>query len=216
MYGIIRLERYVILIKTVYFIRHSKPGKCSYIYNFFNIQIKNEKKRLTKEGMQIAEHFFGNKEFDDIGEIYSSNYLRAYQTAKILAKKLKLKVTVVPGFGERKVGIKSWNEYPKDFEIHQFNDNDYKLENGESLNEVRERELKALNNILNNSIADKIAIVFHSTAMMTLLKNWCSISYDSDYYFKGKNFFNGKWNYCETFKCEFDDNNSLISIKNIK
>ena len=71
MYCIIRLDRYVFLIKNVYIIRHSKPGKCSYIYNFFNIQIKNEKKRLTKERMQIAEHFFSNKEFDDNNSLIS-------------------------------------------------------------------------------------------------------------------------------------------------
>ena len=89
-------------------------------------------------------------------------------------------------------------------------------ENGESLNEVRERELNALNYILNNSKSDKIAIVFHSTAMMTLLKTWCEVSYESDYYFKGNKFFDGKWNYCETFKLKFDDDNNLISIKNLR
>ena len=141
-------------MKTIFLIRHSKPGKCSFVYNNSGIQIKNEKKKLTNEGRKYAKQFFSNKEFDNISEIYSSNYLRAYQTAKILAKKLKLKVNVVPEFGERKLGIKSWNEYPKDFEIHQFNDNDYKLEDGESLNEVRERELNALNNILNSNLED--------------------------------------------------------------
>ena len=203
-------------MKIIYFIRHSQPGNCSTIFKNSSIQMKNEKKKLTKEGQKIAKDFFSKHEFDNIEEIYSSNYLRAYQTAKILAKRLKLKVNVLPSFGERKIGIKSWNEYPEDFEIHQFNDDEYKLDNGESLKEVRERELKALNTILNESTASNIAIVFHSTAMMTLLKTWCKVSYDSDYYFNNKVFFNGKWDYCETFKLEFDDNNNLLKIKNIK
>ena len=203
-------------MKTVFFIRHSKPGKCSFIYSKSSIQIKNEKKKLTTEGINIAQKVFSNNEFNNIEEVYSSNYLRAYQTARILAKKLKLKVNIVSDFGERKVGINSWDDYPEDFEIHQFNDNDYKLENGESLNEVRNRELTALNIILNKSTNDNIAIVFHSTAMMILLKTWCKVSYDSDYYFKNKVFFDGKWDYCETFKLEFDDNNELISIKNLQ
>lgn len=203
-------------MKTIYFIRHSKPGNCSLIYRNSSIQKKNEKKKLTKEGKIIAQRLFSRHELDYIEEIYSSNYLRAYQTAKILAKRLKLKVNIVTDFGERKVGIKSWDEYPKDFETRQFNDNDYKLDNGESLNEVRERELKALNNILNKSKANNIAIVFHSTAMMTLLKTWCNVSYDSDYYFNNKVFFDGKWKYCETFKLEFDDGNNLMNIKNIR
>ena len=203
-------------MKVIYFIRHSKPGNCSIIFRNSNLQIKNEKKKLTKEGRNIAKNIFDNKEFDCIEEIYSSNYLRSYQTAKILAKKLNLKVKILKAFGERKVGIKSWDEYPKDFEIHQFNDNNYKLEKGESLNEVRERVLNALNSILNKSSANNIAIIFHSTAMMAVLKTWCNVSYDSNYYFNNEIFFDGKWNYCETFKLIFNDNNDLLEIKNIE
>ena len=29
-------------------------------------------------------------------------------------------------------------------------------------------------------------------------------------------FFDGKWNYLETFKLEFDENNNVVEIKNIK
>ena len=201
-------------MKTIYFVRHSKPINVNNDFNNDSIQERNEKRILSVEGEQIAFNWFNNDEFNDIGEVYSSNYVRAIGTAKYLAEKNNIKVVIVPEFGERKIGIESWDEYPKDFEIHQFNDNDYKLENGESLNEVRERELNALNYILNNSKSDKIAIVFHSTAMMTLLKTWCEVSYESDYYFKGNKFFDGKWNYCETFKLKFDENNDLVSIEN--
>lgn len=203
------------MIKTIYFIRHSKPIDVNNSINNESIQERNEKKVLSVEGEQIAFNWFNNDEFNNIEEVYSSNYVRAIGTAKYLAEKNNTKIVVVPEFGERKIGINSWSEYPSDFEIHQFNDNDYKLENGESLNEVREREMKALNYILNNSKSNRIAIVFHSTAMMTLLKTWCEVSYESDYYFKGKKFFNGKWNYCETFKLLFDDK-KLISIENFR
>ena len=201
-------------MKTIYFIRHSKPIDVNNNFNDESLQEKNEKRILSIEGEQIAFDWFNNDEFNDIGEVYSSNYVRAIGTAKYLAEKNNTKVVVVPEFGERKIGIKSWDEYPSDFEIHQFNDNNYKLKNGESLNEVRERELKALINILNSSKSNRIAIVFHSTAMMILLKTWCEVSYDSDYYFKGNKFFDGKWNYCETFKLKFDENNDLVSIEN--
>ena len=203
-------------MKIIYFIRHSKTLAVDNKFNEDTIQEENEKRILSIEGEKIAFDWFNNDEFDDIEEIYSSNYVRAIQTAKILAEKNNLTIHVVSDFGERKIGIASWDDYPKDFEIHQFNDNDYKLPNGESLNEVRTRELKSLNYILDNSKARKIAIVFHSTAMMTLLKTWCDVSYDSDYYFKGNKFFDGKWNYCETFKLIFYDNDILVSIENIK
>lgn len=203
-------------MKIIYFIRHSKTLSVDNKFNEDSIQEENEKRILSTKGEKIAKEKFRNIEFDDIEEIYSSNYVRAMQTAKILAEKNNLTINVVSNFGERKIGITSWDDYPKDFEIHQFKDNDYKLPSGESLNEVRKRELKSLNYILDNSKSSKIAIVFHSTAMMTLLKTWCDVSYDSDYYFKGNKFFDGKWNYCETFKLVFDDNNNLVSIENIR
>lgn len=203
-------------VKTIYFVRHSKPIDLNNNYNNESLQEKNEKRILSVEGEQIAFNWFNHDEFDNIKEVFSSNYVRAIGTAKYLAEKNNTKIVIVPEFGERKIGIDTWDEYPSDFEIHQFNDNDYKLENGESLNEVRERELKALINILNSSKSNRIAIVFHSTAMMTLLKTWCEVSYDSNYYFKGNKFFDGKWNYCETFKLKFDDDNNLISIKNLR
>ena len=203
------------MIKEVFFIRHSKPGKCCPLYKWFSLQKQNEKKRLINEGKLLAEKAFQDEMFKNIEEIYSSNYLRTYQTAKILSRKYGIKVKVNKNFGERKIGIKEWNEYPSDFEIHQFKDNNYKLPNGESLHEVRKRELNALNNILKNSNAKCIAIISHSTAMMTLFSKWCETSYDSDYYFNGKKFFDGKWNYCETFKLTFDDD-KLVDIVNVK
>lgn len=202
-------------MKEIYFIRHSKPLDINNKFNKDSIQAINEKKILSLEGEESAKNKFNNLEFDNIEEIYSSNYVRAMQTAKILADKNNLKINIVSNFGERVIGIESWDEYPKDFEVHQFNDNNYKLKNGESLNEVQTRELEALDYILDNSNSNKIAIAFHSTAMMILLKKWCSVGYDSDYYFHGNQFFDGKWNYCETFKLVFN-NKELISIENIK
>ena len=34
--------------------------------------------------------------------------------------------------GERKHGISSWDELPADFEVHQFEDENYKIGTGES------------------------------------------------------------------------------------
>ena len=138
-------------MKTIYFIRHSKTLSVDNKFNEDSIQEENEKRILSTEGEKIAKEKFKNIEFDDIEEIYSSNYVRAMQTAKILAEKNNLTINVVSNFSERKIGITSWDDYPKDFEIHQFIDNNYKLPNGESLNEVRKRELEAFNYNLDNS-----------------------------------------------------------------
>ena len=44
----------------------------------------------------------------------------------------------------------------------------------------------------------------------------CKVNYEKPYLFNEKEFFDGKWHFCETFKLIFNDKNDLISIENIK
>lgn len=121
--------------------------------------------------------------------------------------------------GERKFGISSWSELPEEFERKQFLDENYKIGNGESQKEVRERMLSALIQIINENKNRRIAIVSHATALSYLLKNWCNIEVVDDklrYSYKDKILLDGYFNYCETFKIDFDENNSIMDINNIK
>ena len=203
---------------TVYLVRHSEPFKvhrgiedvCE------DILFSNIKTPLSVNGEKIAEQKSLDKEFDNLDVVWSSNYVRAMSTAKYFAYRNNLKVNVSDKFGERIHGISSWDELPNDFEIHQFEDENYKLENGESRKQVSDRLYFGLNELLNMYKGKRILLVGHSTATAYLLSKWCEISYDSDYKFKGKSFFDGKWNYLETFKLEFDDNNELVSIINMR
>lgn len=78
------------------------------------------------------------------------------------------------------------------------------------------KEQKALEELLEKHKKEKILIVGHSTALASLFSKWCEISYAGPYKYNDIDFFDGKWNYCETFRLYFDDTNKLISIKNIK
>jgi 2,3-bisphosphoglycerate-dependent phosphoglycerate mutase len=196
----------------VYLMRHSETLKYNNINNSDSLQVQNEKWPLTIDGENLAKNKSLKEEFQNIDVVYSSNYVRAISTAKYFINE---KININEDFGERKFGINDWSELPNDFNERQFKDFNYKLENGESLNEVKTRELKALNKILNNDKGKKILIVGHSTALATLLTAWCDIDFDS-YKYNFKVFFDGKWNYCETFKLIFDDDNRLINIENIK
>ena len=79
-----------------------------------------------------------------------------------------------------------------------------------------ERMYASLMKVINEYKDKRILIVTHSTSVMYLLGTWCSVTYGSDYKFNDRVFFDGKWNYCECFRLEFDDNNKIISIDNIK
>lgn len=204
---------------TIYLIRHSKPMKVNNTFNKDNLQLQNEKSSLSIEGEQIAKEKLNKKEFDDIDILFSSSYVRTIQTAKYLANKNNLEINVISDLGERKFGIDSWDELPDNFERKQFLDENYKLNNGENQKEVRDRMYSVIMKILNEYPNKRIAIVSHGTAISYLLKKWCDVNIVDDklrYSFKNEIVLDGYFNYCETFKLIFDDENKLIDIKNIK
>ena len=198
---------------TIYFIRHSEALKYNNVNNSDSLQLQNEKWILTENGENIAKEKSKLEELKNFDIVFSSNYVRAIGTAKYFTSD---KINIDERYGERKFGINSWDELPTDFGERQFADFNYKIVNGESINEVIKREEEALNDILNNYKEKKILIVGHSTALAALFSKWCKINYDGPYTYNDKEFFDGKWNYCETFKLEFDDNKNLISINNVK
>ena len=197
---------------TIYLMRHSQAMKPVNVNNSDSLQLQNEKWCLTKEGEKLAEEKSNQEELQDFDIVYSSNYVRAMDTAKYFSNE----VHIEESFGERKFGINSWEELPEDFGKKQFEDFDYKLQNGESINEVILREEKTLTELLKNHRGQKVLIVGHSTALASLFSKWCDIAYSGPYKYNGVEFFDGKWNYCETFKLTFDDNDNLLNIENIK
>lgn len=200
-------------MKEIYLMRHSEPLKCINIQNNDSLQLQNEKMSLTENGEKNAKKKSMHKDLQNFDIVISSNYVRAISTAKYFTKD---KINIIESFGERKFGIDKWEDLPENFGEKQFNDFNYKTMNGESLNEVLNRELKALYEIINTYSDKKILIVGHATALATLFSKWCEVQYTGPYKFNGNEFFNGKWNYCETFKLIFNDENELINIVNIK
>ena len=208
---------------TVFISRHSEPFR-DLLGNYNaneTLQIRNEKNPLSVEGELKSKRLSELKELQDIDVIYSSHYVRAMATAKYISEKNDIKLDVDERFGERKFGINDWSLMPKDFFEHQALDWDYKIGDGESLNEVSFRIKDALIDVLNNYKGKKIMIVSHGTALTTMLKDWCDIKLNMEtknfnYYFKDKLFFEGKWGAPELFKLEFDDENRLCNIENIK
>lgn len=204
---------------TIYLIRHSKPLKVNNEYTKDDLQTQNEKKILSFDGEKIAQARFESCIFDDVDCVYSSNYIRAISTAKYVAEKNNLEINIVDELGERKFGISSWSELPENFERKQFLDENYKIGNGENQKQVSERMYSAITKILDANKNKKVVIISYATAISYLLKKWCNIEIVDNklrYLFNGKILLDGYFNYCETFKLVFDDNNNLINIDNIK
>lgn len=202
---------------VVYMIRHSEPFKKhkGSIRTNETILLENEKSPLSIQGEKLAERMANHKEYKNLDLVYSSNYVRAMSTAKYFASINNLLVNIDDRFNERVHGVNSWSELPSNFEANQFDNEDYKTGFGESQKEVQNRMYEGLLDIIRNNKGKRIAVISHSTAIAFLLKKWCEVYYDKEYKFKGKSFFDGKWNYCETFKLEFDENDELLNILNI-
>lgn len=95
------------------------------------------------------------------------------------------------------------------------------MDNGESANDVFKRINEVILEILNNNKNKKIAIISHGTAISIMLSKWCDVKLNEDtklieIYFKDKLVFDGNWKCPELFRLEFDDQNNLMDIKNIK
>ena len=210
-------------MKTIVFVsRHSEPFRNLLgEYNCSEVeQIRNEKNPLSVNG-EIKAHKL-SKYLDNfqIDVLYSSNYVRAMSTAKYVAESKNIKLNVDSRLGERKFGVNSMDELPEDFFDKQIKDWNYKLENGESLNEVSNRMYDVFMEVINNNIGKNFMIFSHGTALTTLFSKWCRVIYDSEnkllkIYYNDSLVFDGNWGAPELFKLEFEDN-KLINIENIK
>lgn len=210
-------------ITTVYLIRHSTKFKPNMI-NEYKVkddeQLKTEKKMLSVEGEKRAEILSNQKEFDDIDTVYSSNYVRAMQTAKYFVEKNNLKLNIDERFNERKKGNPDYDKYPK-FLCDQHLDKLLKAEDGECQLEVNKRMTEAFWEVVNKNRNKKTVIISHGTAISFLLMNWCKLldvqqDLSRKFEFDSKIVINGKIRAPEVFKILIDKNNNIVDITNLK
>ena len=201
---------------TIYLMRHSMALKnINNDYNNESLQLQNEKMPLSIEGEELASNISKEEELQNIDVVISSNYVRAMATAKYISNANNVNLIVNSAFGERRFGINSWDELPTDFGLRQNDDENYKVGDGESQKEVRERVYKALMKVIDEYRDKRVVIVSHGSAILWLLKQWCNVNLVDKYItFNDKviledNIFN-----CTTFKLEFDDK-ELVDIEKI-
>ncbi|MCH5266102.1 MAG: histidine phosphatase family protein [Lachnospiraceae bacterium] len=157
---------------TVYFVRHAEPNYANH---------NDVQRELTDKGLsdrELVTQYLADKEID---VVLSSPYKRAVDTVRDFADKNRLTIQTVEDFRERKVDsvwIENFNEFCK----KQWEDFRYKLLDGESLGEVQERNIRALNHILQEYKGKNIVVGSHGTALSSIINY-----YDSSY---GYNEFN--------------------------
>lgn len=129
---------------------------------------------LGKEQAKLTAKLLSKEK---IHAIYSSDLLRAVQTAKPLAELLDLPIIQTPDFRERDVGVlegltfdESKRKYPKDYYALINRDIHHVITKGESYRQLLQRTTNALREIFDIHCGEKIVIFSHTGAIcfMTL------------------------------------------------
>ena len=207
---------------VVYLIRHSEVTpkiNLKMISNADSKQIQNEKSFLSISGEKKAEELSKHPELQNIDAVYSSNYVRALETAKYVAYENNTIINIDERFNERKIGNMGDMEWKEFFRL-QMKDFSFKLSGGESLSQTKKRMIEAMKNILMFETGNRVVLVSHSTALTCLLSAWCEIGHNYDdeiiLSYGDETIVDGHWTAPMVYKVVFDGMNVLdIQVINI-
>ena len=146
---------------TIYFVRHAQP----------DFSIKEDLIRpLTEKGLEDRRKVTAVLLDKNVTTIYSSPYKRSIDTVQDFADRMGFEVFTHPDFRERKVG--TWVEDFEAYARNQWEDMNFKLNEGESLREVQERNISALFEVVKNHTGENIVIGTHGTALSTIVRHF--------------------------------------------
>lgn len=146
----------------IYFVRHAEP-------NYRNHD--DASRELSPRGMaerELVTAFLLDKE---ISAVLSSPYRRAVDTVRHFADTVRLPVIHVNDFREREVA-NEWIDDFNSFSRQQWADFDYALPGGECLRVVQERNIAALQLVLQEYEGQNVVIGGHGTAISTVLNHY--------------------------------------------
>ena len=144
---------------TVYFVRHAEP-------NYDNHD--DVSRELSPKGLQSSKYLVNSFATIQIDAFCSSLYLRAMDTIKPLADSRGQIIHLIPDFRERKI-TDHWIDDFTGFTEKQWTDFNYHLPGGESLSMVQERNIRALEDLLQAHPDQTILIGTHGTALSTII-----------------------------------------------
>lgn len=200
---------------VVYLVRHSEvtsKNNLKEISKKESEQVSNEKSFLSVSGEKRAEELSKCSELQNIDAIYSSNYVRALETAKYIALENNTIINIDDRLNERKIGAMGDMEWQEFYRL-QMKDFDFKLSGGESLNQTKKRMVEAMKSILMFETGNRVAVISHSTALTCLLSAWCEMghNYDGDIIlsYDNETIVDGSFEAPMVFKVVFDGMNVL-------
>lgn len=125
---------------------------------------------LTEQGIAQAELAAGYLESLGADAIYSSDLIRAHETAKRTAARLGLPVKTDSNLREVDAGEwdglafrEIWEKYPETFKVWAFDIGHGACDGGENIGQLRQRVVGALNYIARANVGKRVMIFAHGT-----------------------------------------------------
>ena len=203
---------------TIYLINNSLTMNNLAFPDKESLEQKREKRILSILGEEESRRLVQNKDLQKVQYIYSSSYVMSIGTAKYLAQDSELDINIRLELGERVIGHLGDKKIRMITEI-QENDFDYKLAGGESLNEVKNRMGRFINQILEKHTDKTIALFTHNVAITCLLSKWCTKGFNLDnrliLNYGEEAIIDGAWDGINIIELVFDGKD-LVSIKRKK
>jgi len=144
---------------NIYFIRHAEPN-----YNNHDDMTRELSAKGLKD-RELVTDFLTDKQIDIV---VSSPFKRAIDTVRDFADKYGMDITIIDDLRERRVES-YWIEDFTSFSRKQWEDFTYKLSDGECLAEVQQRNIAALDKILDDYGDQNIVVGSHGTALSTII-----------------------------------------------
>ncbi|AJD92175.1 phosphoglycerate mutase family protein [Jeotgalibacillus malaysiensis] len=186
------------MITEVYMVRHA--------HSVFSLEFE-ETRGLSKQGWKSVEKVTEVLKNEEIDVIYSSPYVRARQTLEGLAKELGQEIYIDKRFRERDLAARDHHfEDPISAVKKVFDDYDFKFPEGESNNEVMERGVAALKEVITDHAGKNIAIGIHGNIFACIM-SW----FDERYGFE----FSLQTTKPDIYKLTVDENFSLKNVERL-
>ena len=154
------MEEYA--LTNIYFIRHAEPNYDDH---------DDLTRELSPKGLRYRASVTAYLADKAIDAVLSSPYKRAVDTVKDFADAHGFDVVTVEDFRERRIAD-TWVEDFRGFTRRQWENFDFKLNDGESLREVQNRNIAALEEVLRRYDGKNAVIGSHGTALSTVIHHY--------------------------------------------
>lgn len=204
-------------MKTIYLVKHSGPFVDIKNYeDYENVPWEdyNRNMILSVDGEKRAERLCEIDELNNVERIFASDSVRAIASAKYLAEKNNIKIELDERINERIFGVETLSQLPNDFNKLSFDDKNYKMENGESFNDVDKRFIDFINDLLNQNNESYILFI-HGLILLSYLETICDFKFDGmnfDIKYNDKEILNGNPKSPSVYKITYNDNNEIIDV----